>query len=557
MPYAPGGTAGCLREKVGYFQSFSFDTASDIWPIWKDAAKHLDRLPSWTAPDNTLIMQAFEWHVPSDKRHWNRLKAALPGFKAIGVDQLWVPPGCKGMDPSGNGYDIYDLFDLGEFDQKGSISTKWGTRKELEDFVHQAQSMGIGIIWDAVLNHKAGADFPEICPAVKVDPKRRDVEISEPADIEGWVGFNFPGRGDLYSSMKYHWQHFSGVDWDEKSKKEAIYKILGPAKDWAADVSDENGNYDYLMFADLDLSHPEVRGDLLNWGTWITNTLSLHGMRFDASKHFSSAFQKDFVDHVRKTANKDLFVIGEYWSGNLRDLHRYLDDVENKIAAYDVPLVYNFSKLSKIQGGDLRGVFNDTLVRTRPDQAVTFVANHDTQPGQMLETPVASSFKLLAYALILLRKDGHPCIFYGDMYGIRANVKQLMTPSCGGKLPILTQARKQYAYGEQEDYFDQPNCIGFVRYGNANHTSGLACCISNAGPAKKRMYVGVWNTSQSWIDILGNHHVPVSIDKWGYGIFPVTSMSVSVWVDSSTVNLHPNLYELSFPSPLVAADTVW
>lgn len=76
------------------------------------------------------------------------------------------------------------------------------------------------------------------------------------------------------------------------------------------------------------------------------------------------------------------------------------------------------------------------------------------------QTPVASSFKLLAYALVLLRKGGYPCVFYGDMYGIRANVKDPMTPACDGKLPILTQARKRYAYGEQEDYFDQPNCIG-------------------------------------------------------------------------------------------------
>jgi len=76
------------------------------------------------------------------------------------------------------------------------------------------------------------------------------------------------------------------------------------------------------------------------------------------------------------------------------------------------------------------------------------------------KTPVASSFKLLAYALILLRKGGHPSLFYGDVYGIRARVKDPMTPACDGKLPILTQARKRYAYGEQEDYFDRPNCIG-------------------------------------------------------------------------------------------------
>ncbi|MBN4842017.1 hypothetical protein H4F85_28230, partial [Citrobacter braakii] len=61
-------------------------------------------------------------------------------------------------------------------------------------------------------------------------------------EIEGWVGYNFPGRGDKYSSMKYPWYHFSGVDWDDSRKKNAIYKIVGPDKGWAPDVSDENGN---------------------------------------------------------------------------------------------------------------------------------------------------------------------------------------------------------------------------------------------------------------------------------------------------------------------------
>lgn len=77
------------------------------------------------------------------------------------------------MDPLGNGYDIYDLYDLGEFDQKGAVATKWGTRQELEDLIYQAAALDIKIIWDAVLNHKAGADFPETFSAVEVDPKSK------------------------------------------------------------------------------------------------------------------------------------------------------------------------------------------------------------------------------------------------------------------------------------------------------------------------------------------------------------------------------------------------
>lgn len=39
-------------------------------------------------PDNFTMLQGFEWYVPDDKNHWKRLKAALPGLKATGVDNI-------------------------------------------------------------------------------------------------------------------------------------------------------------------------------------------------------------------------------------------------------------------------------------------------------------------------------------------------------------------------------------------------------------------------------------------------------------------------------------
>ncbi|KAK5129593.1 hypothetical protein LTR04_005039, partial [Oleoguttula sp. CCFEE 6159] len=87
----------------------------------------------------------------------------------MGIDNLWLPPGCKAGYLYGNGYDIYDLYDLGEFDQKGSVSTKWGTKEELLELGRRAEDAGIGLYWDAVLNHRAGADATERCAAVEVD----------------------------------------------------------------------------------------------------------------------------------------------------------------------------------------------------------------------------------------------------------------------------------------------------------------------------------------------------------------------------------------------------
>ena len=65
--------------------------------------------------------------------------------------------------------------------------------------------------------------------------------------------------------------------------------------------------------------------------------------------------------------------------------------------------------------------------------------NHDTQPGQTVETPVEGFFKPLAYSLILLRRDGYPGIFYGDLYGTKG--EHATPPACGDKLADLILAR--------------------------------------------------------------------------------------------------------------------
>jgi hypothetical protein len=87
----------------------------------------------------------------------------------VGITALWLPPGCKANDPHGNGYDCYDLWDLGEFDQKWTRSTKWGSREELNELIAKAKSLEVQIIWDTVLNHKTAGDAKEECWAVEVD----------------------------------------------------------------------------------------------------------------------------------------------------------------------------------------------------------------------------------------------------------------------------------------------------------------------------------------------------------------------------------------------------
>jgi alpha-amylase len=75
--------------------------------------------------------------------------------------------------------------------------------------------------------------------AVEVDAENRNKEVSDPYEIEAWLGFEFPGRGEKYSKMKYDAVHFTGTDLNARNKKKGIYRLVGENKSWSKTVDDE------------------------------------------------------------------------------------------------------------------------------------------------------------------------------------------------------------------------------------------------------------------------------------------------------------------------------
>ncbi|KEF51303.1 uncharacterized protein A1O9_12653 [Exophiala aquamarina CBS 119918] len=351
--------------------------------------------------------------------------------------------------------------------------------------------------------------------------------------------------------MKYNWRHFSGVDYDARSQDHGIFKLVrkgGQGKsDWASDVSAELGNYDYLMFADVDHSHPAVRSDIFEWGSWITSSLNLSGMRLDAIKHYSLSFLQDFISHLDKH-HHDQFFVGEYWDARTEVLEKVIRRFHGRLNLFDVQLVYTFSDYSKGRRNDMRAILDASLVHRDPAHAVTFVANHDTQEMQSLAAPVEEWFIPLAYSLILLRHNaGTPCVFWGDIFGNQG--PRARFPACGGKLVRLIAARKLYAYGPQRDYFDTEDCIGWTRLGHRLQSdgAGLAVIMTNSWDRRsKRMFVGQRHAGERWKDVLGWEDQDVVIDSKGFGHFPVGHRSVGVWTHGKAPSFE-NVSRFTFP----------
>ncbi len=477
---------------------------------------------------NETMMQYFEWYLPNDGLWWKRCAAKAAKLRDLGITQVWLPPAYKATKQDDVGYSVYDMYDLGEFDQKGTVRTKYGTKEEYLEAVQAFHRAGISVFGDIVLNHRMGGDELEEVTVVTDSPEDRNVQIGGKEKILAWSKFTFPGRKGRYSRFTWDHTHFTGTDYDERTKKSGmVYRFAG--KHWDPDTDPEKGNFDFLMGMNVDMDNPEVVAQTKKWLRWYLDETGIDGLRLDAVKHISFPFYRELLREIRSREDKPLPAVGEYWSGDVGRLLYYLDQVDGEMSLFDVALHYNFFNASHAGGNyPMREILNNTLLQQRPDKAVTFVDNHDTQYGQSLQSFVEDWFKPLAYAIILLRQEGIPCVFYSDYYGNPVQNRPLV-PNLGK----LIKLRRYYAYGEQEDYFDDDDVIGWVRRGDEHRSSGLAVVLSDAGGGTKRMRMGEEYAGELFYDVMGDCTEPVEIDKEGWGEFSAAPGSVSVWVRRS------------------------
>ena len=481
------------------------------------------------ASNNETMFQGFEWTLSSDGYFWNDFSEKADELSAAGVTAVWLPPAYKGSSANDVGYSVYDLYDLGEFNQKGTVRTKYGTKDEYLSLIDTLHDNNIKVYADIVLNHKSSADATNIVSAVPVDGSDRNVDIGEAQDIEAWTAFNFEGRNNTYSSFKWNANHFDGVDWDQLTGTNAIYRFAD--KTWEQDVSDENGNYDYLLSADIDLNNTEVINELNTWAKWYVDTADLDGFRLDAVKHMSANFYKNWLKSIRKARGNSLYAVAENYDYNVDNLLKYIKDTSNSASVFDFPLRGKMHEASTSDGDfDMKTFFKDTLVSSKKSKlAVTFVENHDTQPSQSSHY-VRQWFKGQAYTAILTRNSGTPCVFYGDYYGTNDG----KSVSMADELNVLMSVRQIAAYGKQRDYLNDADVIGWTREGDYKHSYyGMAAVITDGAAGSKTMNVGKRHKNEVWVDVTGNCTETVTITSKGYGTFPVNEKSYSVWVSQA------------------------
>jgi alpha-amylase len=387
-----------------------------------------------------VMMQAFFWDCPKidEQEHnwWNHVASKVEDLGKAGISSLWLPPVSKAASNISMGYDPYDYFDLGDFDQKGGTKTWYGNSEELKALIAKAHANGIGLYADMVINHNSGADEEETNP---LDGEKR------------WTKFN-PASGRFPR------------DWN----------CFHPSRYETVIMEGEN----FAGFPHLCHRNPVVYTAMFDYARMLIEELGFDGFRFDFVKGFGAWIIGILAKYKYVKDGKEFapWVVGEYWSGD-QDIDAWLDRVnsytDNQISAFDFPLRYQLKKVCDEPNYDLRNLtYGENILMKRPMHAATFVDNHDMGADMIVND------KLLAYSFIMVH-EGYPSVFWYDYYN-----NGLARPLTPNGIDALIQAHHKYAGGDSQILHADPDLYIMQRHGWKDDTTdqpGLIYVLNNLG----------------------------------------------------------------------------
>jgi alpha-amylase len=84
----------------------------------------------------------------------------VTAWSNAGIGSIWLPPVSKAQNgPFSMGYDPTDYFDFGNYNQNGTIETRFGSKTELVNLITKAHTENIQVYADIVLNHNSGGQL--------------------------------------------------------------------------------------------------------------------------------------------------------------------------------------------------------------------------------------------------------------------------------------------------------------------------------------------------------------------------------------------------------------
>ncbi|HEU0155773.1 MAG TPA: hypothetical protein VFQ82_06850 [Stellaceae bacterium] len=353
---------------------------------------------------------AYHAHARFLDAHGNRITVPAPGdagnpnapwwydwiaanaasLRRAGFTAILYPPVCKtqsGRADTGDGYGVFDQYDIGSKNQMGAVETRFGNRERLQRSIAIAHACGLDVYIDVVLHQLIGGNN----------------------GVYRYLGADgAPGTGRF-------------------PKNPGCFRGAPPRRpqDPVPVPSDDFAFGDELVYVNCEPPGYTAKG-MISFGDWLTRSLDCQGFRVDDTKGLAASFVREWMN---SGAMAGKFCVSEYFDGNPQNLYGWRHGgVAGRSAVFDFTTHFALQTMCDDPAFDMRRLDGVGFTALDPFGSVTFVDNPDTDlsPGEQV-----ISNKLLAYAFILTI-EGYPFVYHKDYstepgcYGLKPWIDNLV-----------------------------------------------------------------------------------------------------------------------------------
>jgi glycosidase len=444
--------------------------------------------------------------------NWDELNAKMPEIAEAGYTSLWLPPPAKAGSVFSVGYDLFDPFDLGDKNQRGTIRTKYGTKAELLQVVETAHRFGIRVYFDNIMNHR-GFDIPgynsfaptNLYPGLTV----QDFHLRRQAD---GTYRNWDNISDWGNEWQIQHRPLSGLI-DLANENGSVNENFGLSEGSTTNKVSflrQPGSNSYYMDTNLpaiagswrpfngvsgDPVVEDVNAYLIRAGMWMLNETKCDGFRFDAVKHTPSSF---FGDTTPTTSGYvgAIQTIYDYVHGYGNNVtgNSYVEGDDNRNSCFDSEVTRNdallfgehlgeppsysqyYSRGMRLVDSPLQGTLNNVLGNpsasligldqrdsggfSAPNR-VMFAQSHDNAFSNHRELQLAYMFAREGIPVIY--SDGYNQSSAPDYFPRVANAPYLGQFG-DNKMPDLAWLHHQLARGGTRGRWSDADVVAFERY---------------------------------------------------------------------------------------------
>jgi len=316
-------------------------------------------------------------------------------LKDLGASALWLTPVLKnGAAQDYHGYGAVDLY---------AVDPHLGSLRDYQELISSAHSLGIKVLFDAVVNH-TGPHHPWV-----KDPPLPD-----------WFHGTLQQHDNSSSPLD---KSFYGPPNLQQPGHDPFETLVDPHAPPGRSKKLTDGWF-FGMLPDLNTENSLVAQYLLQNSLWWAETSGLDGYRLDTFPYVPRKFWAAWHSGLRRIY-PNLSTIGEvfhpdpsvtsFFAGGLKRF----DGIDSGASTlFDYPLYFALRDvlLRGAPAGKIADVLRHDSLYAHPDSLITFFGNHDV--ARFASEPGSSSTKLeLAFALTLTLR-GIPQLYYGDEIGM-------------------------------------------------------------------------------------------------------------------------------------------